>query len=59
MILLGRIRKQQYRLDEALRLCSKALTFRQSLLGNGLKTCDSLYHVAAILELRGDLDLAS
>jgi len=37
MVLLSRIRVQQGRLDEALRLASKALAFRQRLLGNRLK----------------------
>jgi hypothetical protein len=58
MVLLGRIRQQQGRLDEALRLSSKALAFRQKLLGNRLKTCDSLYQVAVLLQLRGDLGSA-
>ena len=58
MVLLSRIRQQQGREDEALRLSSKALAFRQELLGNGLKTCDSLYEVAAHLQLREDYDLA-
>ncbi|OBT54332.1 hypothetical protein VE04_05420 [Pseudogymnoascus sp. 24MN13] len=32
-----------------MRLASKALTFRQKLQGNRLKTCDSLYDVADML----------
>ncbi|KAI1479741.1 TPR-like protein [Daldinia eschscholtzii] len=53
MVLLSRIRLRQGRVDDALRLASKALAFRQRLLGNRLKTCDSLYDVACILHLQG------
>lgn len=53
MVLLSRIRSQQGRNDEALRLASKALAFRQKLLGSGLKTCDSLFNVASLLHLDG------
>jgi tetratricopeptide (TPR) repeat protein len=49
MVLLSRIRRAQGRPTEALRLASKALAFRRSLLGNGLKTCDSQYDVASML----------
>ncbi|KAI9708927.1 MAG: hypothetical protein M1820_003621 [Bogoriella megaspora] len=49
MVLLSRIRLRQGRFDDAMRLASKALTFRQKLLGNRLKTCDSLYDVASLL----------
>ena len=49
MVLLSRIRSRQGLLDDALRLASKALTCRQTLLGNRLKTCDSLYDVAGFL----------
>ncbi|KAI1391090.1 TPR-like protein [Hypoxylon trugodes] len=52
MVLLSRIRLKQGRVDDALRLASKALAFRQKLLGNRLKTCDSLYDVANILDLQ-------
>ncbi|KAH7304982.1 P-loop containing nucleoside triphosphate hydrolase protein [Stachybotrys elegans] len=52
MVLLSRIRLRQGRIDDALRLASKALTFRQTLLGNRLKTCDSLFDVASILQLQ-------
>ncbi|KAI0391424.1 hypothetical protein F5Y17DRAFT_406788 [Xylariaceae sp. FL0594] len=52
MVLLSRIRLRQGRVDDALRLASKALAFRQTLLGNRLKTCDSLYDVASILHLQ-------
>jgi hypothetical protein len=55
MVLLARIRLQQGRVDDAIRLSSKALEFRQKLLGSRLKVCDSLYQVSSILELRGDL----
>jgi tetratricopeptide (TPR) repeat protein len=54
MVLLSRIRVQQGRLDEALRLASNALAFRQRLLGNGLKTCDSLYDVASLMYTHGN-----
>ncbi|KAF2177994.1 TPR-like protein [Zopfia rhizophila CBS 207.26] len=54
MVLLSRIRVQQGRLDEALRLASKALAFRKRLLGNRLKTCDSLYDVASLLHMHGN-----
>ncbi|KAI0024434.1 P-loop containing nucleoside triphosphate hydrolase protein [Xylariomycetidae sp. FL0641] len=55
MVLLSRIRLEQGRTDDALRLASKALAFRQRLLGNRLKTCDSLYDVARILHMQGHL----
>ncbi len=58
MVLLARIRERQDRIDDAIRLSSKALTFRQQLLGNGLKTCDSLYQVGCYLIVRGELNLA-
>ena len=54
MVLLSRIRLRQGRIDDALRLASKALAFRQKLLGNKLKTCDSLYDVASILHRQGN-----
>ncbi|KAJ9137354.1 TPR-like protein [Coniochaeta hoffmannii] len=53
MVLLSRIRLRQGRLDEAVRLATKALAFRQKLLGNRLKTCDSLYDVASLVHLQG------
>lgn len=53
MVLLGRIRLAQDRLDEALRFASKALTFRKECLGERLKVCDSLYQVADLLH-KGD-----
>lgn len=53
MVLLSRIRLAQGRAGDALRLASKALAFRQRLLGNRLKTCDSLYDVARILHSQG------
>jgi tetratricopeptide (TPR) repeat protein len=53
MILLSRIRVRQRRLDDAVRLASKALTFRRQLLGNRLKTCDSQYDVASLLYQQG------
>lgn len=58
MVLLSRIRQQQGKLNDALRLSSKALAFRQQLLGSRLKTCDSFYQVASLLQLRGDLSSA-
>ena len=54
MVLLSRIRLCQGRLDDAMRLASKALTFRQNMLGNRLKTCDSLYDVASLLHKQGN-----
>lgn len=58
MVLLSRIRLQQTsiqdRLSRALRLASRALSFRKEVLGNGLKTCDSLYDVATIVALQGN-----
>ena len=54
MVLLSRIRYAQGRLDEASRLSSKALLFRQSLLGDRIKTCDSLYDVAFFIHKQGD-----
>lgn len=54
MVLLSRIRLQQGRVDEAVRLASKALAFRQKLLGNRLKTCDSLYDVATLMHIQGN-----
>lgn len=58
MVLLSRIRRAQNRLDDAIRLGSKALAFRQKLLGNRLKTCDSLYDVACLLHVQGNRALA-
>lgn len=55
MVLLSRIRLQQNRLDDALRLASKALTFRQKLLGERLKVCDSLYDVAKLMHKQGNI----
>lgn len=54
MVLLSSIRQCQGRLDDALRLCSRALEFRQKTLGNRFKTCDTLYRVASLLQTRGD-----
>lgn len=53
MVLLSRIRLAQGSLDEAMRLASKALTFRQKQHGNRLKTCDSLDDVADVLFRQG------
>ena len=55
MVLLSRIRKQQGRMDDALRLASKALAFRQRICGYKLKTCDSLYDVANLLYSHGKI----
>lgn len=41
MVVLSRIRLKQGRTKDALRLASKALSFRRKLLGNRLKTCDA------------------
>ncbi|ORX98178.1 hypothetical protein BCR34DRAFT_607010 [Clohesyomyces aquaticus] len=54
MVLLSRIRVQQGRMDEALRLATKALAFRQRTCGNRLKTCDSLYDVASLMQGLGN-----
>ena len=54
MILLGRIRVQQGRREEAIRLISKALAFRQQTNGNHLKTCDTMQLLAQVLQLHGD-----
>ena len=59
MVLLGRIRAEQGRLDDALRLLSKAVTFRRQVLGTGLKLCDALFHVAQVAARQGDLSLAA
>ena len=59
MILLGKIRTAQSRLDDAIRLLSKAVTFRKEILGNGLKTCDALFHVAMVARRQGNLPLAA
>lgn len=53
MVLLSRIRRAQGRLDDAMRLASKALTYRRKLLGNRFKVCDSLYDVADLLQKHG------
>ncbi len=54
MVLLSRIRRDQGRIEEAMRLASKALAFRRKLLGNRFKTCDSLYDVADLLQRHGN-----
>jgi tetratricopeptide (TPR) repeat protein len=53
MVVLSRIRLQQGRMDDAMRLASKALDFRRKLLGNRLKVCDSIYDVASLMEKQG------
>ncbi|RAK81445.1 TPR-like protein [Aspergillus fijiensis CBS 313.89] len=58
MILLGRIRLAQGRLDEALRFSSKALSFRKECLGERLKVCDSLYQVSDLFQRGGNTGLA-
>lgn len=58
MVLLSRIRLAQGRTNDALRLASKALAFRQDLLGNRLETCDSFYDVASMLFHSGHLGSA-
>lgn len=52
MVLLSRIRRAQGRNDDALRLASKALAWRQKVHGDRFKTCDSLYDVASLLHLQ-------
>ena len=54
MVLLSKIRVCQRQFDEALRLRSKALVFRQKTFGDKYKTCDSLYQIADLLHCRGD-----
>lgn len=54
MVLLSRIRRSQGQTEIALRLASKALTFRQTTHGDRLKTCDSLQLVADLLQDSGD-----
>lgn len=54
MILLSRIRQAQGKLDDAVRMASKALTFRQHTHGESPKTCDSQQLVASMLQSRGD-----
>jgi hypothetical protein len=58
MVLLSRIRLAQGRSSDAIRIASKALTFRRNLLGNRLKTSDSQYDVAAILLKQGHVSSA-
>ena len=55
IVLLARIRQRQGHDHDALRLATKALQFRQQLLGNRLKTCDSLHQVAEMLRKRGNV----
>lgn len=54
MVLLSRIRLRQGNMDDAMRFASKALAFRQKMLGNRLKACDSLYDVAGLLVQQGN-----
>lgn len=58
MVLLSRIRAKQNRLDDAVRLSSKALGFRQAMLGNRLKICDAMYLVACMLQKQGNIATA-
>ncbi|KAI0199004.1 TPR-like protein [Astrocystis sublimbata] len=58
MVLLSRIRLKQGRIDDALRLASKALAFRQKLLGNRLKTRLDDHTAAAIELLKQLIDIA-
>jgi tetratricopeptide (TPR) repeat protein len=53
MVLLSRIRRAQGRIQDALRLASKALFWRQKVHGDRFKTCDSLYDVASLLHQQG------
>ena len=59
MVLLSRIRQSQGKKDIALRLASKALTFRQNAHGKQLKTCDALQLVAELLDSNGDSNAAT
>ena len=52
-MVLSRIRLAQGRRGEALRLATKVLAFRRGLLGNRVKTCDSLYDVPGMLWVEG------
>jgi tetratricopeptide (TPR) repeat protein len=58
LVLLSRIRRQQGRLDDALHLASKALSFRQSVLGNTPKTCDAMYLIADLLHRKDKIATA-
>lgn len=58
MIILSRIRRQQGRFDEALRLAAKALSFRQRVLGSTPKTCDVMCLVADLLYQQGKIAMA-
>ena len=58
MVLLSRIRLAQGLHEHALRLVSRALSFRKECLGERLKVCDSLYQVAVLLSLSGNSALA-
>ncbi len=53
MVLMSRIRARQGRLDDAMWLASKALTFRRSYFNPRSKICDSLYDVANLLDQQG------
>lgn len=55
LVLLSRIRHEQGRLSDAIRLSSKALLFRQKSLGNRLKMCDSLYDAAFFTHKQGNI----
>ena len=59
MVLVARIKEQQGQMEDALRFASKALSFRQGLLGNRLKTCDSLYQVADLLQKQCNVAVAT
>lgn len=59
MVLLSRIRRAQARPEDALRLASKALSYRKQLLGNGFAVCDSLYDVASLLDESGNQGAAA
>lgn len=58
LVLLARIRRAQGRTDEAMRMASKALTWRQKVHGDRFKTCDSMYDVACFLEDEGQIATA-
>ena len=57
-ILLSQIRHRQGYLDEALRLATKALSIRQKVFGNTLKTCAAMCLVADLLHLKGKIATA-
>lgn len=58
LVLLGRIRRRQGRLDDALHLAARALSIRQSVLGNTPKTCEAMYLIADLLHQKDKIATA-